>query len=124
MSVLASQLPPCGSLAASTCPVPASAMTNAEACTLGNRGAPGAALTITPRPDNSDPPMACGALAVAGTPADEAVAGAPEGPPEAAAGAATAASASRAPAAASAARRGTRSASSANSIWVEHPTSK
>src|SRR5579862_6533634 len=129
LSVLAGRYQPCGSLAASTCPVPASAMTNAEACTPGNRGTPGAALTITPRPDSSVPPMACGRLAGAaassgeagtgaGPPVGDAGAGVPGGPPArppdgtpdaaagAAAGPATAASTSRAPAAASAARRG------------------
>ncbi len=42
LSVLAGRYQPCGSLAASTWPVPASAMTNAEAATPGSRGdAPG-----------------------------------------------------------------------------------
>src|SRR5579862_9833353 len=130
LSVLAGRYQPCGSLAASTCPVPASAMTNAEACTPGSRGTPGAALTIVPRPDSSDPPMAWGRLAVAGAPE-----GLPEGPPDAAtagaatagaatagaatagaatagaatAGAATAGASARAPATASAARCGIRS---------------
>ena len=36
--VLAGRYWPCGSLAASTCPVPASAMTHADACTFGSRG--------------------------------------------------------------------------------------
>ena len=39
LSVLAGRYHPCGSLAASTWPVPASAMTNAEACTPGSLGA-------------------------------------------------------------------------------------
>ena len=34
--VLAGRYQPCGSLAASTCPVRASAITNAEACTRGS----------------------------------------------------------------------------------------
>ena len=38
LSVLAGRYQPCGSLAASTWPVPASAMTNAEAFTSGSRG--------------------------------------------------------------------------------------
>ena len=38
LSVLAGRYQPCGSLAASTWPVSASAMTNAEAFTFGSRG--------------------------------------------------------------------------------------
>ena len=38
LSVLAGRYQPCGSLAASTWPVSASAMTNAEAFTSGSRG--------------------------------------------------------------------------------------
>ncbi len=38
LSVLAGRYQPCGSLAASTWPVPASAMTHAEAFTFGSRG--------------------------------------------------------------------------------------
>ncbi len=38
LSVLAGRYQPCGSLAASTWPVSASATTNAEACTPGSRG--------------------------------------------------------------------------------------
>ena len=60
LSVLAGRYQPCGSLATSTCPVPASAMTNAEACTRGSDGTNRAAFTMTPRPDSSDSPMACG----------------------------------------------------------------
>src|SRR5579859_5414819 len=125
LSVLAGRYQPCGSLAASTCPVPASAMMNAEACTRGGDGTDRAAFTITPRPDSSGPPMACGSALGDGVPEDRTREdGAPEdrapedgppgdappeGPAAAAAGAATAASASRAPATASAARRGIRS---------------
>ncbi len=39
LSVLAGRYQPCGSLAASTCPVLASATTNADAATPGSRGA-------------------------------------------------------------------------------------
>jgi hypothetical protein len=38
LSVLAGRYRPCGSLAASTWPVPASAMTHAEALIFGSRG--------------------------------------------------------------------------------------
>src|SRR5579859_2219557 len=79
LSVLAGRYQPCGSLAASTCPVPASAMTNAEACTRGSDGTDRAVFTMTPRPDSSDPPMACASALEDGAPED----GAPEdGAPE------------------------------------------
>src|SRR5579862_8844317 len=121
LSVLAGRYQPCGSLAASTCPVPASAMTNAEACTPGSRGTPGAALTIVPRPDSSDPPMACGRLAVAGAPdrlpegpPEELPEGPPDGMPDAAtAGAATAGAATAGAATAGAATAGAATAGAA-----------
>src|SRR5581483_2514738 len=61
LSVLAGRYQPCGSLAASTWPVPASATMNAEALMRGSRGAgPGGSSTITPWPDSCGPPMAAG----------------------------------------------------------------
>src|SRR5215470_8452442 len=60
LSVLAGRYRPCGSLAASTWPVPASAITNAEARMSGSRGTePGGWLTTTPREPSCGPPMAC-----------------------------------------------------------------
>src|SRR6185312_6830331 len=58
LSVLAGRYQPCGSLAASTCPVPASAMTHAEALIFGSRGtARDGKLTSTPRPESCAPPI-------------------------------------------------------------------
>src|SRR4051795_3545483 len=61
LSVLAGRNQPCGSLAASTWPVPASATIHAEALIAGSFGpGPGAWLTITPRPASCAPPMTAG----------------------------------------------------------------
>src|ERR1700758_4209823 len=59
LSVLAGRYQPCGSLAASTWPVPASATTNAEAAMSGSRGTgPDGSLTTTPREASCGPPTA------------------------------------------------------------------
>src|ERR1700759_2556055 len=61
LSVLAGRNQPCGFLAASTWPVPASARIQAEALMAGSFGPdPGAWLTIPPRPASCAPPMAAG----------------------------------------------------------------
>ena len=79
LSVLAGRYQPCGSLAASTCPVSASATTNAEALMSGSPGTERDGwLTITPREANCGPPMACatGAAVGEGPPSTSADAGA------------------------------------------------
>src|SRR5439155_21933373 len=61
LSVLAGRYQPCGSLAASTWPVPASATIHAEALIFGSRGTePDEKLTSTPRPESWAPPIAAG----------------------------------------------------------------
>lgn len=57
LSTLAGRYCPCGSLAASTCPVSPSAMIQAEASFLGVAGTPGAGLTTSPREASWAPPM-------------------------------------------------------------------
>src|SRR5260370_41815308 len=57
LSVLAGRYQPCGALAASTCPVPASATTNADAATPGSFAtAPDGVLSTTPLAASCGPP--------------------------------------------------------------------